>query len=96
MKIKTLEKNLLKHIDNNKFVEIIKLIHSFDISVIANLLVGIPFLTSKEQLKNALESIKWCEEHEIDEIDLFPINIKPYTLLYKLDASNTYEITTSY
>lgn len=86
------ENNLLKYIDNNKFVETIKLIHSFDISVIANLLVGIPFLTSKEQLENAIESIKWCEEHEIDEIDLFPINIKPYTLLYKLHEDNAYEI----
>lgn len=86
------ENNLLKKIDNEKFKETIKLIHSFGMGVIINLLVGIPFLTTREQLKDALNSIEWCIGNDVDEIDLFPINVKPYTLLKKLYDSKEYDV----
>ena len=84
--------NLLKKIDNEKFKETIKLIHSFGMGVIINLLVEIPFLTTKEQLEDALSSIEWCISNDADEIDLFPINVKPYTLLKELYYSNDYDV----
>ena len=86
------ENNLLKKIDNEKFKETIKLIHSFGMGVIVNLLVGIPFLTPKEQLEDALNSIEWCTSNDVDEIDLFPINVKPYTLLKDLYDSKEYDV----
>lgn len=86
------ENNLLKKIDNKKFKEIINLIHSFKMGVIVNLLVGIPFLTPQEQLEDVLNSIKWCVSNDVDEIDLFPINIKPYTLLKELYDSKKYDV----
>lgn len=86
------ENNLLKKIDNEKFKETIKLIHSFGMGVIINLLVGIPFLTTREQLKDALNSIEWCIGNDVNEIDLFPINVKPYTLLKKLYDSKEYDV----
>ena len=86
------ENNLLKKIDNEKFEETIKLIHSFGMGVIVNLLVGIPFLTTKEQLEDVLNSIEWCISNDVDEIDLFPINVKPYTLLKELYDSKEYEV----
>ena len=84
--------NLLKKINNNKFKKIINLIHSFGMGVIVNLLVGIPFLTTKEQLEDALNSIEWCINNDVDEIDLFPINVKPYTLLKELYDSKEYDV----
>lgn len=84
--------NLLKTIDNNKFIETINLIHSFDMEVIVNLLVGIPFFTPKQQLEDALNSINFCINHNANEIDLFPINIKPYTLLKELYKNKEYDI----
>lgn len=84
--------NLLKKIDNEKFKETIKLIHSYRMGVIVNLLVGIPFLTTKEQLEDALNSIDWCISNDVDEIDLFPINVKPYTLLKELYDSKEYDV----
>ena len=86
------ENNLLKKIDNSKFIETIKLIHSFKIGVIVNLLVGTPFLSTSEQLEDVLSSISWCVKNEVDEIDLFPINIKPYTLLKELYEDGKYEV----
>lgn len=86
------ENNLLKKIDNEKFKETIKLIHSYKMGVIVNLLVGIPFLTTKEQLEDTLNSIEWCINNDVDEIDLFPINVKPYTLLKELYDSKEYEV----
>ncbi len=86
------ENNLLKRINNKQFIETIRLIHSFDMGVIINLLVGIPFLSTPEQLEDVLNSIKWCVENEVDEIDLFHINIKPYTLLKELYDEGKYEL----
>lgn len=86
------EKHLLKIVDNDKFSEVIKLIHSYDMNVIVNLLVGIPFLSFKEQLESVLSSIRWCEEKNVEEIDLFPINVKPYTLLHELYNEGEYEV----
>lgn len=86
------ENNLLKKIDNNKFIETIKLIHSFNMGVITNILVGTPFLTIQEQLEDVLNSIKWCVNNSVDEIVLFPINVKPYTLLKELYDSKKYDV----
>lgn len=84
--------NLLKYIDNEKFVDTIQFIHSYGMKVITNIIVGIPFLSEEEQIQNALESIKWCFEHGVDEVDLFPMNIKPYTLLRELYEKKEYKI----
>ena len=86
------EENLLKKIDNKRFIETIKLIHSFGMNVIVNLLVGIPFLSLSEQLNDCLSSIDWCFINGVDEVDLFPINVKPYTLLKDLYDKNQYKL----
>ena len=84
------EKCLLKNINNEKFIKTIELIHSLDMGVILNLLVGIPFLTPKEQIEDTLNSINWGIENNVDEFVLFPINIKLNTLLYQLYQNNEY------
>lgn len=86
------EENLLKIIDNNKFIQTINLIHKFDMRVLVNILVGIPFLKTKEQLEDTLNSIFWCIKNDVDEIELFPINVKPYTLLNELYESKQYDV----
>lgn len=85
------ENNLLKYIDNNKFIDTIQLIHSYGMKVIANIIVGIPFLSKEAQVQNAVESIRWCFDNDVDEVDLFPMNIKPYTLLRELYEKKEYE-----
>jgi len=84
------KKCLLKNIDNNDFSETIKLIHSYKMGVLINILVGIPFLTPEEQLSDALKSIEWGIENKVNEIVLFPINVKKDTVLYKFYQTHAF------
>lgn len=84
------EKYLNKIIDNNKFIEKINLIKSYGFTVETNVIFGMPYLTTQEQIKDTLQSIKWCFDNNVDGVNLFPINIKPYTLLYKLYKNSEY------
>lgn len=84
------ERCLNKYISNEKFIEKIKLIKSFGFGVETNVIFGTPFLNTNEQIKDTINSINWSFENGADEVNLFPINIKPYTLLYKLYERGEY------
>lgn len=84
------EKCLNKYINNTNFIEKINLIKSYDFGVEANVIFGSPFLTDEEQKLDTLNSINWCFKNDMDKVNLFPINIKPYTLLYKLYEQGKY------
>ncbi len=84
------KKYLNKIIDNDKFIEKVNLIKSFEFDVETNIIFGIPFLSSEDQIKDTVQSILWCFQNNIDKVNLFPINIKPYTLLYKLYETGEY------
>ena len=84
------EKCLNKYINNVIFVEKVNLIKSYGFGVEANVIFGSPFLTDEEQKADTLNSINWCFENNIDRVNVFPINIKPYTLLYKLYEQGKY------
>lgn len=80
---------LNKKINTSQIEYVIKRIHHYGYTPIINLLIGLPFLNEKEQIDDVLTSIAWCMENET-EIVLFPINIKPYTLIYYLYENNLY------
>lgn len=82
---------LNKEIDNKELFEVVKMVKRNDCFITGNLLVGIPFLSTKEQLDDAIESINIAFENNIDEVTLFPINVKKYTLLYELYENNLYK-----
>ena len=84
------ENCLNKYIDNEEFVKRVNLIKSFGFGAEANVIFGAPFLTTEEQIRDTIQSIEWCFENSIDKVNLFPINIKPYTLLYKLYEEEKY------
>ena len=78
-------KNYLnKIIDNDNFIEKVNLIKSYGFVVETNVIFGMPFLSNEEQIQDTVQSIIWCFQNNIDGVNLFPMNIKPYTLLYKL------------
>ena len=85
------EKALLKFIDNNLFIEKIKLIHQFDFFATTNVLLGIPFLTQKESLDDTLSSIHFLiNAANVDEVVVFPLNIKKNTLLEAIKQQPPY------
>lgn len=84
------ENCLNKYIDNKEFVKRVNLIKSFGFGAEANIIFGAPFLTTQEQMRDTIQSIQWCFENSIEMVNLFSINIKPYTLLYKLYEEGQY------
>lgn len=71
---------LNKHIDSAGFEAMISRAHHFQMTVTANLLLGVPFLSEAAQISETLESIRWLLSKKIDYIMVFPLNIHPYTL----------------
>lgn len=84
------KKYLNKIIDSDKFIEKVNLIKSFEFDVETNIIFGMPFLSREDQIKDTVQSILWCFQNNIDKVNLFPMNIKPYTLLYKLYETGEY------
>lgn len=82
---------LNKIIDNEKFKETISLIKSYGFKVEANCLFGMPFISLEKQFEDTIESIKWLVNNGVSLVNLFPMNIKPYTLLYKLYKEGVYK-----
>ena len=72
-----------KDIDNSEFLEVADLCHKYEIGLEVNVLLGAPFLTYEEQIKDCLDTLKFIFE-EMPEgtiAVLFPINIKENTML---------------
>lgn len=74
---------LNKPINLLKFEDTILQILKYDFTPSVNILVGLPLLNIKEQINDAVQSIEWCIRRKT-EIVLFPLNIKPYTLVFHL------------
>ena len=81
---------LNKIIDLKKLEEKIKLVHSYGNEIWLNILFGTPFLNPKERQTDTLETIRWAFKHGADGVILFPINIKPFTLLEELYKNGLY------
>lgn len=87
---------LHKKINNQDFIDVVNKIHNYGMGVTANLLVGLPFLTTEEQVNDCLESIKFCNQNNIEEMVLFPLNPKPGTLLWKYYKEGNYELVSQW
>lgn len=87
----TLQDNvIMKDINLKKFKDTIDLIHSYNFKIDINVMLGMPFLSAKEQLKDALDTAKWVFENDCSLV-IFPINIKPFTLLKTMYSYKFYE-----
>jgi len=81
-------KILNKNISNNAFRQAIDTIHKHDMLASANVLVGGPVMNTAEIMKYAIQTARDAVAWGCDDIILFPLNIKPYTLtewLYERD-----------
>lgn len=80
---------VMKGVSIPDFEKTIALIHNMEMDVECNVMVGLPFLSEKEQFEDALATIQWVFEHQCTPV-LFPVNIKPYTLLMDMYQSGHY------
>lgn len=80
---------VMKGVSIPDFEKTIALIQNMEMDIECNVMVGLPFLSEKEQFEDALASIRWVFEHQCTPV-LFPVNIKPYTLLMDMYQSGYY------
>lgn len=80
---------IMKGIHLPDYEKALSLIQSFGFMTEVNIMVGLPFLSAREQLEDALATIRWAFCRGC-RVVLFPMNIKPYTLLMDMYRSGYY------
>ena len=73
----------------------IQMIHSYDFQVDINILLGMPLLSTEEQLADALKTTKWAFDNDCNVV-VFPVNIKPFTLLWHMFIKGLYKPISSW
>lgn len=86
-----LEQSLCKYMDLEGLADTILQIKDCGMSPVLNVFLGAPFLTAEKQIQDAEKSIAWAVEHGASRVVVFPANIKPNTLLWKLYQTGRYE-----
>ena len=87
-----------KDIDNSEFLEVADLCDAYGSGLEVNVLLGAPFLTYEEQIKDCLDTLKFIFE-EMPEgtiAVLFPINIKENTMLKHWQDIGVYDQISSW
>lgn len=80
---------ILKGIDLKKFKNILTEIKKYNFQIELNVMLGLPFLSTNEQFIDTCNTIKWVFENQCRPV-LFPLNIKPYTLLMEMYRTGYY------
>ena len=83
-----------KDINLQALRKVIWTINSYGIACELNILLGAPTLTVSEQIRDTLNSIDWVMKNcpTSTTCVLFPINIKKYTLFWKLWENGKYDL----
>ena len=85
-----LDRCLCKDVDLERIKECIHRIKKHGFKVYLNVIFGSPLLSIEEQKEDARNTIKWANEQGADGIVLFPLNVKPNTLLWSMEKSGAY------
>ena len=79
-----------KVLDIRRFVKAVKMLHDCNINSVANIIVGTPFLSQNETIIDPATSTNWAFNNGVNKCVLFPINTKPWTLVYWLEQRGLY------
>lgn len=74
----------------SNYLNAIKILKSFDIETLINISLGLPFLSENESIIDTIESVNWAYEHGADSVIIFPIHVKPGTLVNILYHNKLY------
>ena len=86
-----LKKCLNKKIDIEALKTTIQQVHEDGCSITANVFLGAPFLSPREQIEDTIKTIRWSIVNSVDSIVIFPANIRRGTLLERLYKEKKYE-----
>jgi len=79
-----------KVLDLKRFTNAAKMLNNCRINSVANIIVGTPFLSQSETIIDPVASVNWAFENGVNKCVLFPINTKPWTLVYWLEQRGLY------
>jgi len=85
-----LEHSLCKYMDLDALANTVLLIRQFGMTAVLNVFLGAPFLTPEKQIQDAQSSIAWAAERGAGRVVVFPANVKPNTLLWRLYQEGSY------
>ena len=74
----------------NQFIRAAEILTEHGVDVYANVSLGTAFLSSSEAINDAVKSVRWAFDNGSDIAVLFPLHVKPYTLLGWLYERNLY------
>ncbi|MCT4688877.1 radical SAM protein [Vallitalea sp.] len=80
-----------KNLALTDFKNAVDLIKEAGLQVTTNISLGSAFLPEEQAIKDTLSSIKWAFEAGVDTVVVFPIHIKPGTLINAMYKNNMYE-----
>lgn len=69
-----------KALSPEQYLQAITTLHRYDISTVANIVLGIPFLSPLEAINDTVSTVKWALSHGTDTCVVFPIHVKQWTL----------------
>ena len=69
----------------------IELLKRFHLYSAAYILLGVPFLTSAEMIEDTVSSVLWALSNGIDYAVVFPVHVKPWTVVRWLYEHDLYE-----
>ena len=81
-----------KEIEDEEVAAAVRIAHDAGAKVIANLMLGAPFMSREERIVDARRSVMEAFAVGIDEVAVFPLNVKPYTAVRRLYDSGQFEL----
>jgi len=82
---------LNKELNQSTCINSFQILTENDVSSVSNILVGLPFLTEKENISATIESISWSIDHGAAYCYLFPVHVKDGTPLHLLHDKGHYK-----
>lgn len=86
-----LKHSVNKALDLEQLLMATKILRRHRIRSIVNVMIGLPFLTPSEMISDAVSSVNWAFSQGVDRCVLFPMNIKPWNLVFWLENQGLYE-----
>lgn len=80
-----------KRMPTGAFERAIRVLRQHDLFSIANVIIGLPFLTERESIEHMLATVAWARAQGTNRCVLFPMHAKPWTLVDWLWRHQLYE-----
>ena len=65
----------------DQYVHSMVVLRKYQVPSIANVIVGSPFLSPKEAIEDAVQTVQWAFSHGTDNCTVFPVHVKRWTLV---------------